>query len=105
MMRFLATNKVPETDEEKTYREIGDSIETDVLESIEYVVGEVTRMGIYDLFTYNHNRERNHDDNYCIIEGLNLRQNYLLNQEQRINCAYEKTKEMIQVFYECARRG
>jgi hypothetical protein len=100
-MWFLNNKK---TDEQKLYDDISNTLEHDVLDTIEMIVGDVNRLGCFDLFNYFHKKERGKKD-YVMVEGYNQRQNYLLNQEQRINCAYEKVLEDRKMYEECSRRG
>lgn len=82
-----------------------ENIETFAMETVEYVIGEVNRIGCFDVFNYWHNRLRENEQDYAMVDGANLRKNYLLNQSERVNCAYEKTLETMNDFYESFRRG
>jgi len=60
---------------------------------------------MFDLFNYYHRKQRDNEFSYAMVEGADHRKNYLLNQIERVNCAYEQTLETMKDFYECHKRG
>ena len=101
MMRMFNRKQAGDNQLEDTL----ENIEADAIEAVEYVVGEVNRLGMFDLFNYYHKKQREKERDYVMVEGANHRQNYLLNQIERVNCAYEKTIDTMRDFHECHKRG
>ena len=101
MMRLFNKKQVGESELEDSL----ENIEADAMDVVEYVVEQVNKKGVFGLFNYYHKKQRDNEYNYAMVEGADHRKNYLLNQIERVNCAYEKTLETMKDFYECSRRG